>query len=209
MGCRVEKAAINAKQFRKMFSLTSHRHALYSLGFPLRHSHEALKFNDRFSEKQTRMKLVKLFLVIAALTLFIIACSTTNTPTVNHNLQSPNANGAAAATTNVNAPTPVDEFADARAIFNDRCADCHGAGGEGGIVKTKRGSLKVPNLKTGHAVTHTDEQLAKQITNGGDGMPAFKDKLHPDEINNLVRFIHHEFQNKDASGQTTTATPKS
>jgi mono/diheme cytochrome c family protein len=31
---------------------------------------------------------------------------------------------------------------------------------------------------------------------GGDGMPEFKDKLSPDEINLLVRFVRHEFQGK-------------
>jgi mono/diheme cytochrome c family protein len=43
---------------------------------------------------------------------------------------------------------------------------------------------------------HTDEQLAQQIAEGDDEMPAFKDKLSAEEINELVRYIRTEFQGK-------------
>jgi mono/diheme cytochrome c family protein len=52
----------------------------------------------------------------------------------------------------------------------------------------------VPSLKTGHALDHTEDQLAKQISDGGDGMPAFKDQLKPEEITGLVRLIRQDFQ---------------
>ena len=35
-----------------------------------------------------------------------------------------------------------------------------------------------------------------QITEGDDEMPAFKDKLTPQQINEVVRFIRKEFQGK-------------
>jgi mono/diheme cytochrome c family protein len=100
------------------------------------------------------------------------------------------------------APTPAastpmtDEFAAARANFTKNCEPCHGATGEGGLVTIDNKRLKVPSFKAEHAMKHTDEQLIKQILNGGDGMPKFKDKLTPTEINDLVRFIHHQFQGK-------------
>src|SRR5439155_22920837 len=53
---------------------------------------------------------------------------------------------------------------------------------------------KVPNLREGHALKHPDSEFVKQITKGGDGMPAFGQKLKPEEINDMVRFIRHEFQ---------------
>ena len=56
--------------------------------------------------------------------------------------------------------------------------------------------LKVPSFSTGHALKHTDEDFVEQIVKGGDGMPKFKDKLSPEEINLLVRFVRHEFQGK-------------
>jgi mono/diheme cytochrome c family protein len=56
--------------------------------------------------------------------------------------------------------------------------------------------LKVPNFGMGHTLEHSDDDFIKQINKGGDGMPAFKDKLSPQDINDLVRFIRHEFQGK-------------
>src|SRR5205807_108262 len=75
------------------------------------------------------------------------------------------------------------------------CKECHGEKGAGGPVKLEDGTkLKVPSLREGHALHHPDSDFLKQITKGGDGMPAFKDKLKPEEIDDLVRFIRHEFQ---------------
>ncbi len=54
--------------------------------------------------------------------------------------------------------------------------------------------LKVPSLCTGHALSHPDTELVKQITKGGDGMPAFNEKLSAPEINDMVRFIRKQFQ---------------
>ena len=92
-----------------------------------------------------------------------------------------------------------DEFAATRAIFEKNCVKCHQKTGDGGPVKLEDGTkLKVPSLRTGHALHHPDSDFIKQITKGGDGMPAFKDKLSADQINDLVRFVRHEFQ----GGQT-------
>jgi cytochrome c551 len=104
-----------------------------------------------------------------------------------------------------NVPTPApaakatatpDEFAFARANYAKDCSACHGDQGEGGLVKVEDVKLKVPSFKTGHALKHSDEDFVDQIENGGDGMPKFKDKLSPAEVNALVRFIRHEFQGK-------------
>jgi mono/diheme cytochrome c family protein len=61
--------------------------------------------------------------------------------------------------------------------------------------------LKVPSLREGHALHHSDAEVFKQISKGGDGMPGFGEKLKPEEINDMVRFIRHEFQ----EGRTPTA----
>ncbi len=88
-----------------------------------------------------------------------------------------------------------DEFAAARATFDKNCKRCHGETGKGGPVKLEDGTrLKVPSFSEGHALHHPNSDFVKQITKGGDGMPAFGDKLKPDEINDCVRFIRHEFQ---------------
>jgi mono/diheme cytochrome c family protein len=63
-------------------------------------------------------------------------------------------------------------------------------------VKVDNKKIKVPSLKAEHAIKHTDEQITKMITNGEEEMPAFKDKLKPEEINELVRFVRKNFQGK-------------
>ena len=123
-----------------------------------------------------------LALIPAALLLLTGACQadkTVNTPANN----------------NPAVQSTPDQFAAARASFEKNCKLCHGANGEGGPVKLDDGTkLKVPSLREGHALRHPDSDFVKQITKGGDGMPAFGEKLKPEEINDLVRFIKHELQ---------------
>src|ERR1051325_2544002 len=90
-----------------------------------------------------------------------------------------------------------DQFVAARGLYEKDCKSCHGPNGEGGPVKLDDGTkLKVPTFREGHALRHPDSDFVKQITKGGDGMPAFGEKLKTEEINDLVKFIRHEFQGK-------------
>jgi mono/diheme cytochrome c family protein len=131
------------------------------------------------------MKLFMLVLVIFALFL-IGSCSQSGKPNTPAGTTTPAAKATA---------TP-DEFASARANFAKHCVACHGAEGEGGVKTVDGKKLKVPSLSAGHALKHTDEDFVEQIVKGGDGMPEFKDKLPPAEINLLVRFVRHELQGK-------------
>ena len=125
-------------------------------------------------------------LMPAALLLLMTACQTDKTGST----------GTASKTPPPPASTP-DQFAPMRASYEKNCKLCHGANGEGGPVKLDDGTkLKVPSLREGHALKHPDSDFVKQITKGGDGMPAFGEKLKPEEINDLIRFIRHEFQGK-------------
>ena len=90
--------------------------------------------------------------------------------------------------------TATDEFAATRTIFKENCVKCHGENGGGGRVQIEGREIKVPNLTGEHARKPTDEKLASKITNGDDDMPAFKDKLSAEQIQELVRFIRKEFQ---------------
>jgi mono/diheme cytochrome c family protein len=132
------------------------------------------------------MKLISLAPTCIAIALVATACTETATPT---NTSTPRAA----------APAPsasVDQFATARANFTKNCEPCHGPSGEGGVVKVDDKKIKVPSLKAEHAIKHTDEQLTKMITNGEEEMPAFKDKLKPEEITEMVRFVRTNFQGK-------------
>ncbi len=137
------------------------------------------------------MTFVRLALLVAATLLFAIACNKPDTATTNQTR--PTVAGPAGTPANAAA----DEFSTALANFKKNCVACHGEDGTGGPVKLDDGrTLKVPSLREGHALHHKDEDFVKQISNGGDGMPKFGDKLSREEIINLVRFIRKEFQGK-------------
>src|SRR5882762_1539287 len=146
---------------------------------------------DDYLEK-SRMKRLSLVLIPFAL-LLLAACQT------DKSASTPNANNSSPA-----AQSTPDQFAAVRASYEKNCKLCHGANGEGGPVKLDDGTkLKVPSLREGHALRHPDSDFIKQITKGGDGMPAFGEKLKPEEINAMVHFIRHEFQ----GGMTPPAEP--
>ena len=135
------------------------------------------------------MKRIALALTCIAISLVIAACTETATPTnTSTNTTRPAAPPAPTAT--------PDELAAARVNYAANCEACHGPTGEGGLVKVDNKQIKVPSLKADHAVKHTDEQITKMITNGEEAMPSFKDKLKPEEIASLVKFVRKEFQGK-------------
>ena len=132
------------------------------------------------------MKLIAVTLTCVAITLVLTACTETTPPPTN----------APAPTAAASPAKPVDEFAAARANFQKHCEACHGPQADGGLVKVDNKQIKVPSLKAAHAVKHTDEQLTKMITNGEEDMPSFKDKLNPQQISDMVRFVRKNFQGK-------------
>lgn len=136
------------------------------------------------------MKLIALALMCIAIALVASACTETATPT--------NTNTAAASPAAPTGTATPDPLATARANFTKNCEPCHGPNAEGGLVKleNKNKQIKVPSLKAEHAIKHTDEQLTKMITNGEEEMPSFKDKMSPQEIADMVKFVRKEFQGK-------------
>jgi mono/diheme cytochrome c family protein len=125
-------------------------------------------------------------LIALSLSLLLLSISCQNSTTTTKS------NGNAVRTTPSATP---DQFAEARAFFAKNCQTCHGPTGSGGPVKLEDGTkLKVPSLREGHALRHPDSDFVKQITKGGDGMPAFKDKLTPQQITEVISFIRHDFQ---------------
>jgi len=134
------------------------------------------------------MNFVRSVLVITAITITLVACNQSVGVTTNQS--QPPGSPAVASTA-----TP-DQFASARANFAKHCVVCHGAKGEGGRVEVEGKKLKVPNLTKGHATEHPDEKLITQISEGDDEMPAFKNKLNSQEINDLVDFIRKVLQGR-------------
>jgi cytochrome c6 len=134
------------------------------------------------------MKLIVLALSCIAFALIVTACTETAT-----NAPAPRAAASPAA---ASPAASVDPLAGARANFAKNCEPCHGPNGEGGLAKVDNKQIKVPSLHAEHAKKHTDEQITKMITNGEEEMPAFKNKLKPEEITDLVKFVRKEFQGK-------------
>lgn len=132
------------------------------------------------------MNLSRLALVTIAVALFTVGCSKTVQVTTVTPKTSPAASPGANAT--------PDEFAAARGTYAKRCATCHGVKGEGGTGEVDGKKIKGPPLATGHALHHSDADCVKQITKGGEGMPAFGDKLSAKEIDDLVGCIRHDIQ---------------
>jgi mono/diheme cytochrome c family protein len=134
------------------------------------------------------MKMLKVGFITLSITLIAISCASSGNETT-HKGQSPTSASPAANAT-------PDMLATARINYEKNCKTCHGDTGEGGLVTIDDKKFKVPSLTQGHALNHTDIQLAKQISNGAEEMPAFKDKLTPAEINGLVNYIRKQFQGK-------------
>lgn len=79
----------------------------------------------------------------------------------------------------------------AEEIWKAKCKACHG---EDGRAKTKTGlKEKIPDFTTPKWQAHIDDdEIRKTITEGSsenEKMKPFKDKLTPDEINSLVKYI--------------------
>lgn len=134
----------------------------------------------------TQRHLLVLFAVITFLCATACRNEQTNTTA--------NGNGNTNSNSSTSQATP-DEFAAVKIMYVKDCQECHGAKGEGGPVTLKDGSkLKVPTLRSGHALRHSDAEFVKQITKGGDGMPAFGDKMKPEEVNDMIKLVRREFQ---------------
>ena len=134
------------------------------------------------------MRLLK-FAFILATTLSAIACVSAGTEQTN------SAQRASSPATSTPATAP-DELAAARINFRKNCVTCHGEKAEGGRKEVDGKHFKVPSLREGHALEHSADKFVLQITEGDEEMPAFKEKLSQQEINDLVRFIRKEFQGK-------------
>src|SRR5687767_2514796 len=147
------------------------------------------------------MKTFKLLLAAGALALFAAACGNDapdNRAALNNNTTRPAAT-ATPAPAAAAAATP-DELAAAAGDFARFCINCHKADGTGGPFELEDGSkLKVTNLRE-HGRKDPDKHLSDQIVAGGDGMPAFKNRLDEQRINALVRYIRREFHGQTTNG---------
>lgn len=93
------------------------------------------------------------------------------------------------------APAPAAESPEqaqaraARALFNVSCATCHGRDGRGGGPARPPGA-QMPNLADAALLAkRSDAELTQVIAEGRGLMPGFADKIRPEGIQVLVRYV--------------------
>jgi quinohemoprotein ethanol dehydrogenase len=74
-----------------------------------------------------------------------------------------------------------------KAVWSDNCAGCHGLAGNGG-----NGG---PSLVDNPAAADP-EKVQAQVTNGGGGMPSFKDTLTQQQINDVAAYVSQDIAKK-------------
>ena len=77
---------------------------------------------------------------------------------------------------------------DAAAIFKTKCAACHGPDGKGDTAVGKK--LGVRDFASPEVQKQSDDELAAIINDGKNKMPAYKKSLKPEQVKDLVAFIH-------------------
>jgi mono/diheme cytochrome c family protein len=147
------------------------------------------------------MKFFKLGLVFSCLALFAFACSQNATNTANSNTAANGTNTAnntiIVTNTNTNAAPPVDAaIASGKKIFSEKCVLCHKENGEGGQVDIEGDKFKVPSFKDPKIAALDDKKYTRVIEEGDDKMPSFKNKLKPEEIAAVIKYIRQDFQGK-------------
>jgi cytochrome c6 len=73
------------------------------------------------------------------------------------------------------------------ALYKQKCATCHGAGGKGDTPAGK--SMKVRSLADPEVAKMSDDELAGAIGKGKGKMPAYGKSMKPDEIKAMVAYI--------------------
>jgi mono/diheme cytochrome c family protein len=71
-------------------------------------------------------------------------------------------------------------------LFKAKCAMCHGADGSGSAMGKKMGAH---DFTAAEVQKMSDADLTETITKGKNKMPAYADKLKPEEIKGLVAYI--------------------
>ena len=136
----------------------------------------------RHRMKRNTMKIFKLSLLVLSLSLLAAACNDTSSPIANKPAMP-------AATPAAVAATP-DALAESRQTYAQICSNCHKPDGSGGVKDFGDGKpLKVPTLLSEGKIKDPDADFIKQITEGGDGMPAYKKKLNEAQIKGSVAYV--------------------
>lgn len=128
---------------------------------------------------------MKQIITVTALCCTAIIVASCSQPT---NTNKPAANAATPA------PTPVVSRApDGKELFALNCMICHKETGKGGKVTIEGKTINPDDLTAEKFKKMTDDKIIGYVTNGveDEGMPAFKDKMTPEEIRAVVAHVRN------------------
>merc|ERR1712032_1332306 len=86
-------------------------------------------------------------------------------------------------------PALAADLENGEAIFNGNCAACH-AGGNNSVNAEKK--IKKPELEKYLTGGYNVAAIKTQVTNGKNSMPAFGDKLGPDDIEDVANWVFNQ-----------------
>ncbi len=147
------------------------------------------------------MKFLKTTLFATATTLFITACGQNasngtatagnSTKAVNTASSPANGNSGGTVVTPGTISEPATEVGSGKEIYATNCMICHKDTGKGGKVTIEGKNLNVDDLTSANLVKKSDDKMFGYISDGApdDGMPAFADKLRPDEIKSVIAHV--------------------
>ena len=141
------------------------------------------------------MKILKFYLCLSAIALFVFASCSENKP-ANTNTTATTNKPAANTTASTQPTAAVDELAAAKKVYAEKCVRCHKEDGTGGKTEIDGLKINAPNLTSDKKKKDSDSEFIEAIEKGfpDDGMPAFKGKLTDQEIKDLVKLIRRDFQ---------------
>lgn len=85
--------------------------------------------------------------------------------------------------------------------YERRCGECHGAEGRGDGSQSRVWDLDTPDFTTTKFWSDTSrEKMRRIIRDGKEDMPAFGDKLAPEEIDALIVHLEESFHEASAAG---------
>ncbi len=87
-------------------------------------------------------------------------------------------------------PSHAESAPTGERLFNYYCAGCHAGGGN--IVRRGK-TLKLRALERNHV--ETIEAIVELVTNGKANMSAFGDRLTPEQIQTVSRYVLEQAQN--------------
>lgn len=125
---------------------------------------------------------------LAVLVAVAAACSQSTPPASNSSAANSQNKGKSETKTVEQAQTPQVAAISGKDLYTVNCMTCHKDSGKGGKVTVDGKTMNPDDLTSANMKAKSDEKLYAYVADGieDEGMPAFKDRLKPDEIKAVV-----------------------